>query len=136
MIEPVLLYRGVGGAVLAMGGVALLLACTGIHALVAFAVAQRRREIAVRVALGASRTNVTRAVLTRTIWQLAIGIVFGGVIAMLFDEHVQRPFDLERTGFGVLAGVLVILIVSALAACMAPLRRALSFSPADTLRDS
>ena len=136
MAEPVLVYRGLGGAVTAMGGVALLLACTGIHALVAFSVAQRRREIAVRVALGASRTSVTRTVLTRTIWQLAIGIVFGGTIAMLLDEHVQRPFDLERTGFGVLAGVLVILIAAAFAACIVPLRRALSFGPADTLRES
>ena len=135
MAEPVLIYRGLGGAVTAMGGVALLLACTGIHALVAFAVAQRRREIAVRVALGASRTSVTRTVLMRTIWQLAIGIVFGAAIAVLLDEHVQRPFDLERTGFVVLAGVLVILIVAAFAACIVPLRRALSFGPAETLRE-
>ena len=134
LAEPVLLFRSLGGSVLAMGAVALLLACTGMHALVAFAVAQRRREIAIRVALGAGRRDVTRTVLTRTLWQLVAGAVVGGALAMLLDEYVQRPFDLERTGVAVLAGVLVLLLTAALAACIVPLRRALSFSPTEALR--
>jgi hypothetical protein len=136
LAEPVLLYRGLGGAVLAMGGVALLLACTGMHALVAFAVAQRRREIAVRIALGATWTDVARSVLTRTFSQLACGAVLGGAIAVALDRGIQLPFDLERTGPGAMAGVLLMLVTAALAACVGPLRRALSFSPADTLRDA
>jgi predicted permease len=136
LAEPVLLYRGLGSAVLAMGGVAMLLACTGMHALVAFAVAQRRREIAVRVALGATRADVTRSVLTRTLYQLACGALLGGGIAMALDRGIQIPFDLERTAPATLAGVLLLLVTAALGACLAPLRRALSFSPADTLRDA
>jgi predicted permease len=135
LAEPVLLFRGLGGSVLAMGAVALLLACTGIHALVAFAVAQRRREIAIRVALGAAPGEVARAVMGRTMWQLAAGAIAGAAIAFLLDAAIQRPFDLERIDALGLGGVFLLLLVAALAASIGPLRRALAVGPAETLRN-
>jgi ABC-type antimicrobial peptide transport system permease subunit len=134
--EPVTVYRMLGGVVLALGAVALLLAGTGIHALMAFSVTQRRRELAVRVALGASPARVAAAVVRRAAAELGAGAIAGIALAILFDRLLRiLPFALERSGPGAMAGILIVLGAAAFAACAGPVRRALRISPAEGLHD-
>jgi hypothetical protein len=66
----------------------LLLAAAGIYALMSFTVERRRREIGIRVALGADRTRVVRGVFGRALRQLAIGVGVGAAIAPLILRQV------------------------------------------------
>lgn len=90
LAEPVGLFRGLGAGLVAMGGVALLLACAGIHAIVAFSLAQRRRELAIRIALGASRRAIAGDLAGRTARQLLTGIAAGAA-------PLKRAMDLRPT---------------------------------------
>ena len=97
--EPVLLYRGFGYALTALGLVALLLACTGIHALVSLSVSERKRELAVRLALGAGHGRLAREVLARAASQLVTGCLAGTLIAYGVHRAVMlTPFDLDTSG--------------------------------------
>jgi ABC-type antimicrobial peptide transport system permease subunit len=133
--QPVFLYRGVGYALTSLGLVALLLACTGIHALVSLSVNERRRELAVRVALGAGRGRIVRTVLSRTAWQLAIGVTVGLIIAMGVVQAVAlMPFDLDDSDPAFVLLAVGLLTLAGLAACLKPLRQALALRPVDWLR--
>jgi hypothetical protein len=137
MAEPVALFRGLGVGLVALGGVALLLACTGIHAIVAFSLAQRRRELAVRIALGAGAARVTRALLARTIRQLGLGALGGVLVAVLVVRLMEViPFDVPRGDVWLLVMMTVVLIGAGTLACAAPLKRALELRPLDWLRDA
>jgi hypothetical protein len=61
----------------AFGAVALLLACLGLYGVTAYSVARRTREIGIRMAIGASRSQVVQSVLGGALWQLAVGIALG-----------------------------------------------------------
>lgn len=114
---------------------ALLLAVTGIYAVVAFSVSLRRQEIAVRMALGARRTGIARLVLLSSL-RLALlgcGIGLAGsyaasrlVSSFLFEVSATDPFIY-------VAGV-VIMILMAVAASAIPARRAAAADPMDALR--
>jgi len=118
-----------------LGAVATLLALAGIFGLLAFTVAQRTREIGVRLALGARGWNVLQIVLGQYAIPFGIGAAAGVLLAaaavrVLF--HVvfgYQPFDVVSIGGG-----LVMFAVVALAASIAPVRRALRIDPASALR--
>jgi predicted permease len=113
----------------AFGGLALLLAITGLHGVVTQTVARRRREIGIRVAIGATPTHVVRLVLARTLALLLVGMAAGGAIAALaagvlssivYGASLRDPLILGGVGLGlVLAGAI---------SCWAPIRQALSVS--------
>ena len=63
-----------------MTAVALLLSLSGIYAVLSFIVARRRREIGVRVALGASRGHVVAAIFRRPLSQVGLGVLAGGAL--------------------------------------------------------
>lgn len=121
--------------VIALGGVALLLASVGIYAVLAFAVAQRRREIGVRMALGATARDVTRLVLRDGVRLIALGLAIGQAGALAVGR-VLRQFVFDIGAFDPLTFILVpgVLCLVALAACYVPARRATRIAPLTALR--
>jgi predicted permease len=119
----------------AFGGVALFLASLGIYGVLAYLVAQRTREIGIRVALGSTRGGILRLVLREGIRLVAMGFALGIAGAALLQKAVAtqiygiRPYDPL-----VLAGVMTLLAGIALAACAVPARRAMGVDPLVVLR--
>ena len=134
--EPVSFLRFLGVGLFAIGAAALLLASTGIYAIIAFSVAQRRREIAIRMAIGANGTAIIRAVLARSAAQLFGGAALGIVVGLALEQVSSTlPFAIERGGVSFLAAVGIGVVGSGVAACLVPLRRALAINPLTDLRE-
>jgi putative ABC transport system permease protein len=114
---------------------ALILAMSGIYAVLAYAVGQRVREIGVRRALGARDEGILRMVLGQGGWQLAIGLGIGLVLAVGFGKLLSNfLFDLpsfDPVTFGVVA---VLLAAVSVLAGFVPARRALRVEPMAALR--
>jgi predicted permease len=117
------------------GTLALVLSVVGLYGLVAFAVAQRRREIGVRVALGADRRTVTALIIRQGLWPAAAGAAAGLGLAAIAAHALRNqliatsPFDpLSFIGTGVL------LIAVAAGACAVPALRAARLSPLRAMR--
>ena len=116
-------------------GMAMLLAAIGVHGLLAFGVSQRRQEIGVRIALGASRGRVLRLVLGESTVLAGIGCVVGLALAYAaargFDALLAgvRPNDPWTYG-----GAILITAVMTLTGSLVPAVRAVNVDPADALR--
>jgi putative ABC transport system permease protein len=117
------------------GGLALVLSTIGLYAALAFAVGQRTREIAVRLALGASRADVGRLVFRRGAALFGIGGV-AGLVACAFAgpllAHLLYGVS-PRDPLGLLAGPVVLGLVTLLAIWL-PARRAMGLDPIAALR--
>jgi predicted permease len=122
-------------ALSAFGLLALVLAATGIHGLVAYAVSRRRREIGIRMAIGASRANVLQVVLGRIALLLGVGAAAGLALAaaagQLLSTIVYQSSPHDPLVLGAVAAVIV--GVGAIAS-WAPARRSLRTQPMDALR--
>jgi predicted permease len=130
------LFRGIGWGFIALGLVALVMTCTAIHAIVAFSLAQRRRELAVRLALGAGGRGIVRALLGRTARQLAAGAILGALLALAINLLIDElPMDVPRAGFWRPAAMMAVIMIAGLTACAGPLRKALALRPLDWLRE-
>jgi putative ABC transport system permease protein len=122
-------------AVAAFAAVALLVALQGIYALLAYAVEERRREIGVRIALGASTGDLLRLVVGRGLRLAAIGLFGGLVLAMALGRGLQSLlFEVEPTDPLTFVAVAALLGVTALAACTVPAWRASRVDPMTALR--
>jgi predicted permease len=117
------------------GMLALFLSCIGIYGLMSYTVARRTSEIGLRMALGATRSNVMWLVLRESLWLVALGLAIGIpatlaanqlVASMLYDFHGKDPLSL-------IAGAAILLAVAALAGYL-PARRASLFDPMVSLR--
>jgi putative ABC transport system permease protein len=119
----------------AFGGVALFLASLGIYGVLAYLVAQRTREIGIRVALGSTRAAILRLILGEGFKLVTIGFVLGVIVAASLQKAVTseiygvRPLDPL-----VLASVMALLTAVALAASTVPVRRATRVDPIVALR--
>ena len=117
------------------GGIGLFLAVMGLYAVVSFAANRRRREIGVRMALGATGTDVVRLVVREgmrlTIAGVAIGLVVAAGLGVALS-HVL--YGVSATDFGVYAGVTALLLSIAALACYLPARRATRVDPMLALR--
>jgi putative ABC transport system permease protein len=114
---------------------ALLLAITGIYAVIAFSVSLRAQEIAIRLALGAQRTNIARLVLTSGA-KLAIAGCVLGVIGSLAISRLVASFLFDVTATDPLiytAGVVIMMLMALLASAL-PAVRASSADPIEALR--
>ena len=124
---------GIGAAI--AGAMALLLACVGLFAVVAFAVAQRTREIGIRLALGATRGRVVQEFfddgMRLALTGFAIGIPFAIVVMRILESQDEGFNALSAGPIAVIVAVLV--IVAALASWL-PARRASLVDPVDALR--
>jgi predicted permease len=114
---------------------ALLLAVVGVFGVASFTVEERRREIGVRLALGASRAHIRGAVATRARWPLLGGVAAGMVMSVL-GGTTMRAFLLDISPFDPISyGIVSAVVVCAgIVATIVPMRRALAVDPVVTLR--
>jgi putative ABC transport system permease protein len=126
----------VGNLMAVFGGVALVLAGIGIFSIMNFYVALRRRDIGIRLALGASPFDVLRSTLLHASWLTGIGVVIGlGLGLALAKLMEQALFGAVSPNPALFAGVTVTLILVALMASFVPAHMATKVDPATTLRN-
>jgi putative ABC transport system permease protein len=114
---------------------ALLLAVTGIYAIVAFSVSLRTREIAIRMALGAQRTSIARLVLIAGAKMALIGCSLGVLGAVAISRLVSAfLFDVSATDPAVYFAAILTMMFMALLASALPATRAASADPIEALR--
>ena len=115
--------------------VALALTIVGIYGVLAYSVAQRTREIGVRMALGAQGADVLGMLLRKTLVLVFAGILIGGAGALALTRVLEKfLFEVKSADPPTFAAVTVILALSALAACYVPGRRAMRVDPMVALR--
>jgi hypothetical protein len=118
----------------AVTGSVLVLSAAGLYALMAFTVAQRRREIGIRSALGAPPGQLVAAVFRRAFWQIGAGAALG----MLAAYVVGRYVPIEQIGGshipGMLPGAAAFMLLVGLLAAAGPARRSLRIDPTEALR--
>ena len=116
-----------------IGGSVLLLSAAGIHALMSFTVNQRRREIGIRAALGASTRLILASVLARATRQLALGVGLGLAAAVALDLAAGGEL-MAGTGLLLVPGTAAFMLVVGLLAAAGPARRGLRVQPTEALR--
>jgi putative ABC transport system permease protein len=120
---------------LLFAGVAVILAAVGIFGVMSFAVAQRRREIGIRMALGAPHASVLRLVLREGMLVTAVGIAIGLTAAVALTRVMESLlYGVAATDAVALVGATLILAATALLASCLPARRAASLDPLLALR--
>lgn len=120
---------------LLLGVVALLLAATGVYAIVSHAVAQRTAEFGVRIALGATPRDLVRQVMHQGLQLAGAGAVLG-VVLSLGVTHLMAGFLFGVSPFEpwTFAAAPLVLVAVTVAACYLPARRATLISPMEALR--
>jgi len=118
------------------GLLALGLASLGLYGLIAFSVAQRSREIGIRVALGASKETILRMILGDGL-KLAVVGVFVGLVGFIGLTHFLRSllFQVKPADPSTLISVTITLLLVSLLASLIPAQRATKSDPAAVLRD-
>jgi predicted permease len=120
----------------AFGLVALFIAMLGVYAVTSHGVSQRRREMNIRVALGAPTRHVIAIVMKQGIWSIVVGVVagtgaafaIGGLVAsLLFEVRPRDPI--------VISAVVGVITSTGLGACLVAARRGLAIDPASALRE-
>jgi predicted permease len=118
-----------------MGFVGLILATVGVYGVMSFSMAQRTREIGIRLALGASGHDILRLVLREglaiVLTGVGVGLVGGWALTRGMGRFAAGP---SRAGFLIFAGAALVLSCVALAACWIPARRAMRVDPIVALR--
>jgi predicted permease len=131
--------RSLARIILMMASIAVLLAVTGVYAVLSFAISQRTRELGIRMVLGANRMTIFRSVLQRGSRQIGIGLLCGIALTepahwMLVRMTKRSPYPLQSfdlTVYGI-AGALLVSV--SLAAMYMPARRATQVDPMKALR--
>ena len=118
----------------------LFLSTAGIYAMTSFAVTLRRREIGIRVALGAFPHRILAGIFSRAAVQLALGVVFGTIMAVPIAAYWER-IDFDGVFWGaadvpwILSSVVALVISVGLAGSLGPAKRGLSVEAMDVLRE-
>ena len=118
-----------------LGGVALLLALLGVYGVTAYSVAQRTKEIGIRVALGAQRGRVMSMVLQHGLKLAALGVLIGAAAALGLTSALRSLlYGISAVDVIAFGGAALVLSVAATLASLIPARRAASVDPMVALR--
>lgn len=116
-------------------GLALLLGGVGLYGVIAYMVAQRRRELAIRLAVGAQASDVSRLVVTEAAWLAAAGVVIGVAAAAALTRRMQALlYETSPVDPVVFVGLSAVLITICLLASWLPARRGARIDPMGALR--
>jgi putative ABC transport system permease protein len=119
----------------AFGGLALVLAATGLYGVMAYTVSQRTREVGVRIALGATRGSVLSLVVGRALGLVVAGLAIGVGLSLLVTGSLARLlFDVGPRDLTTHVVALAVLLLTAVAASYFPARRAARVDPVMALR--
>ncbi|MCA1658891.1 MAG: FtsX-like permease family protein, partial [Verrucomicrobiaceae bacterium] len=114
--------------------IAMVLAAIGIYGVVAYSVAQRTREIGIRMALGARRQDVLKLVIAQGMAMTAVGVVIGLIGALVLTRVTANLlFGVGATDPVTFAVISLLLILVAFLACYIPARRAANLNPMSAL---
>ena len=117
------------------GALALAVAMLGLYGITAYAVSQRRRELGVRMALGATRWRVIHACIRGPLWQTGLGIALGVAASIAAARAIaSQLYGAEGLDAGALGAALVALMVCALVAAALPAAGAAAANPSEVLR--
>ena len=120
-----------------LGTVALLLAAFGLYGVLSHSVAQRRREIGIRMALGAGRRDVVGLVVRQGGGLVAVGVIIGLAGAVTTTRLIEHLLiDVTPLDPLTYAGVTAVLVAFALLACWLPARRVSRIAPMDAVREA
>ena len=113
----------------------LLLSAVGLYALMSFTVTRRRREIGIRMALGARPGRMLASIFARALWQIAAGVAVGVTAALV----LHRRLNIEVEGGwhipGILPAAAIFIMTIGLLSAAGPARRAVRIDPTEALRD-
>jgi macrolide transport system ATP-binding/permease protein len=134
--DPYFVVSRIGGVLASIvGALGLLLACLGVYGLVAYSAAQRTREIGIRVALGAKRSQILNLILRGGMRPVLAGLIIGFVTAAVISRVLSAVlFGLSPLDMFSFAGVSFLLSAVALLACWLPACRATRVDPMIALR--
>jgi ABC-type antimicrobial peptide transport system permease subunit len=135
-VDPQVRPWKLGAAMFTLLGVlALIVAMVGVYSVMSYLVAQRTREIGVRIALGAQSSNIVSLVLRGSVAMAAGGLGAGMVVALLLGRFIEPLlFETSARDPLVLGGVAVTLLAVALLASAVPALRAKRVDPIEALR--
>ncbi len=119
----------------AFAGIALLLSLLGIYGVLAFTVTEKRREIAIRMALGATRQDVLQRTIRSALTLAGVGVACG-LVASAGLTHLLKSllYGVKPLDASAIAGAVAVLLMCSLLAGWLPARRAASIEPMDALR--
>jgi putative ABC transport system permease protein len=144
-LETIAVSRGgslwaprVGAALLsAFALLALVMAAAGLYGVTSYSVEQRRRELAIRLVLGAAREDVFRLILLRTARAVGLGLALGVILALFFTRAISSfLFGVGSADAPTFLLILFILALVALVASLVPARRATYVQPGAVLRST
>jgi predicted permease len=137
ILDGVLLpMRAAASALSGFAALAVMLAITGIHGLVAYAVSHRRREIAIRVAVGAPGARILRLLVARVAGLVAAGVLAGLMLVVAARGVLQNiVYGASPTDLATILVAAIIFAVIGVAACWAPVRTALRLDPRAVLHE-
>ncbi|HEX8764641.1 MAG TPA: FtsX-like permease family protein, partial [Candidatus Acidoferrum sp.] len=138
IIDQALWWSKIGVGLLGVFGfLALGLASVGLYGIMAYSVNQRRREIGVRMALGAGQGNVSLLVLRQGMTVVGGGVVVGMVLTLLLGRVLSRfLYGVSGSDPLSLAGASLLLLAAAFVACYLPARSASRVDPLVALREA
>jgi putative ABC transport system permease protein len=120
---------------MSFGALAAMLAAIGLYGMLAFAIAQRTREIGIRMALGSTRMGVVKLVLAGVQKLLLISLAVSVPTALMLSHLVKSQlFGVSAHDPGVMFGAAIVVVTAALLAAVLPSRRASTVNPSTTLR--
>jgi predicted permease len=131
-----LLPTQLAGTILGISGaLALLLSVFGIYGLVSYSVAQRTREIGVRIAIGAQKKDIFKLIIVQTMKLIVIGLIFGLIGAFILTRATASLlYGVSPTDATTFILITLLLMLVALIACSFPARKAIKVDPIDALR--
>jgi macrolide transport system ATP-binding/permease protein len=138
VIDQALWWSKIGVGLLGVFGLlALGLASVGLYGIMAYSVSQRRREIGVRMALGAGQSDVSLFILRQGMTVVFSGVALGGGLAFLLGRGLSRfLYGVSATDPLSLGGAALVLLAVGFVACYLPARSATHVDPLVALRDA